>query len=285
MNGEGSLFSCIQPAGTAGAGAADLSRPVPPPPPRPRPAEAPASPAAPEAWVKKQEEARVEAERRLAELENLAAGLKKELEGSRSEAVKDREAYSAAAKLFRAEVSSLALRLSAAEKSLAAGPAPAVISLSAITGLEQRLREMEARFSEAMDLRLSRFDVSFEETARRSMLAQESAGGNNRRLDRMEERLARLTYIESRLAGSEQKYEHIRECAALTESLKVSVEELELSLGNILQKEAALKAENNKNGSELQSLSKQVGQLSALFNHFRSELSFLMPGRREAAGG
>jgi chromosome segregation ATPase len=285
MTGQDSLFSCIQPTGPLGAGDAALSRPAPPPPPRPRPAEAPASPAAPEAWVKKQEENSAAAVRRLAELENLVTGLKKELEESRSKAVADRESYCSSAKLFRAEVSSLALRLSAAEKSLAAGPAPAAISLSAITGLEQRLREMEARFSEALDLRLSRFDVSFEETARRSTLAQETAGGNNRRLDRMEERLARLTYIESRLTNSEQKYERICECAALTDSLKISVEELQLSLGSILQKEAALKAESNKNGSELQSLSRQVGQLSALFNHFRSELAFLMPGRREAAGG
>ncbi|PKM98911.1 MAG: hypothetical protein CVU79_01280 [Elusimicrobia bacterium HGW-Elusimicrobia-3] len=185
---------------------------------------------------------------------------------------------------MKQELSVLSRRLLAAEAavsrdSLRDGQA------SALEAADRRLKEAEARIGEEIERRFAGLDTAIFEIARKALTAKEAAAGNTRRLERLEERTARLTYIEKRLNSSENKFERICECEALAESLKVSVEEVERTLAEMLHKEASLAAENRKTASELQSLSAQVGQISALFNHFRSELSFLIPGRKDVAGG
>lgn len=235
-----------------------------------------------EARLNKSEEGRLAAESRLAELEKDFAAFKIEL-------VRTRESLAAgpgpaAIPELKQELSALSRRLSAAEAAVSRDSGHDG-QTSALETAERRLKEAETRLGEEIERRFAGFDTAIVEIARKAQTAKEAAAGNSRRLERLEERTARLTYIEKRLNSSENKFERICECEALSESLKVSVEEVERTLAEMLHKEASLAAENRKTTAELQSLSAQVGQISALFNHFRSELSFLIPGRRDVAGG
>lgn len=281
MSGTDSLFSCIQPAGEP-RGDARAPKPAPPPPPPPAPAAAQTRNSELEARLNKSEERRLAAENRLAELEKSVAALKTELARTR-ESLAAGPGPAALAEL-KQELAALARRLSAAE-TVASRDAGREGHGGAMAAAERRLKETEARLGEEIERRFAGLDTAIFEIARKALTAKEAAAGNTRRLERLEERTARLTYIEKRLNSSENKFERICECEALAESLKVSVEEVERTLAEMLHKEASLSAENRKTASELQSLSAQVGQISALFNHFRSELSFLVPGKKDMAGG
>lgn len=289
MSGAGSFFSCIRTPGEekdcaqadtrAGASPAPVNMSSAPPPPP----QTGGKILELEARLKQAEEKAQGSERRLAEMERLAAGLKAELQAAGNSAAES-VAGQAAAKELKARVLALEGRLTAAERAAAHGqrenerPAP-------MARIEERLGEMETAILAEADRRIAGMDVSVKEASSKAVIAQEASAGNARRLEKLEEKAARLAYIEKRLESAERRAERVCECEGLAESLKVSVEELERGLEAVLRKESSLSAENRQAAAELHSLSRQVGQLSALFNHFRSELSFLVPGRKDVAGG
>jgi len=154
--------------------------------------------------------------------------------------------------------------------------------------LENRLKscedKLEAGLANELKERFSTLDAAFGETARKAGLAQEIAAGGARRVEKLEERVARLPYLENRLKSSEDKLERIYDLEALTQSLNLSVEGMEKSFSAAMRESSLVSAEHKKICSDFESLSRQVKQLTALFNQFRTELAFLMPRKQESSG-
>lgn len=221
-----------------------------------------------------------EAERRLADLERTAAGLEESLEKEKNARAAAGQACAASLDPFREELSALARRLCAAEQQAAgAETARRAEQLQELAALRRQFQEAELRLLAELERRISGIDVSYGEAARKALAAHEAAGNAARRMAQLEEKLAGVVYLEKRLETAERKFGMLCECSALAETLKGSVEELEKGLGETIKREASLAAGNRKTDNELQSLSHQVAHLSALFNHFRTELAFLMPGK------
>lgn len=290
MTGGDSVFSCINQPGPReeAARGAPQSVPAPPQPPR-RDDELYAKVAALEAKMQKLEEAgsaaaaAVEglkaearaAQRRAAELERDAAELKR-ISGAGSLAVAQVKEELSALRGWAASLEEIARRLD-----------PSALSSVALSVdlLEGRLKNLESGLSNELKERFSVLDAAFGETARKAGMSQEMAAGSARRVEKLEERVSRLSYLESRLAGSEGKLERIYELDALSQSLKLSVEGMEKNFSAAMRESSLVSAGHKKICSDFESLAAQVRQLTALFNQFRTELAFLMPKKQESIGG
>ena len=304
MKSKDSLFSFLKPAEPPGEawGAAAAPAPVPPPgsPDRAKieelenrikKIEAAASGPAISDTAKINEleniikkcEAAPESVRR--ELEKMTLGLKREVEEVRAYALQENSRLEILSGRITAELSSLNSRLGAAEAAAchnaAAAPPPARTAVLT----EEEVFKLKAGVAEEVSRRLEAFDAALAETRRKALAALETSGGNMRRIDKLEEAGARSVYLEARLSGSEGKFERIYECEAAIQALKPSLEEMQKSLTGLSQRTAAVSAGQGKTASDLDSLSRQVGQLTALFNHFRVELAFLMPDKKAPAVG
>jgi len=291
-----SLFSVIKPHGPAvsagrdaGAVPSGAAAGAPPPAaagtqpstPEPLRKEERNVPRELETRLKKAEERAAAAEGRCAELAAAAGELKKATEEELRSLKEGGSVPERSLKLFRAEMAALALRLSAVEKADALSSTGGGMPAAELAGLEQRLRDMEARLHEGVSRRLSGMDTACGEALRNAMAAGESSSAALRRLEKNEERLARLSFIENRLDNLDRKLERVYEYEGMASALKAGIDELERTVSGIAQKEGKLEADYKKTESEFQTISHQVGQLSALFNHFRNELAFLMPGARK----
>ena len=136
-----------------------------------------------------------------------------------------------------------------------------------INRLERRLKSLEAGISGGPEKNIPATDsVPGEETP-----------GAARSGDKEEERLSRLPYLERRMARIEEKLERVDECDAAVKVMKAAVAAMEKNVDYILRESSAISGEQQKNYSGLETLTREVKQMGALFNHFRAELSSLLP--------
>lgn len=214
------------------------------------------------------------AQRRASELEREAEGLKK----------RD-ETFSLLMGQLREELAALRTRVGSVEKIICRLDPSNLNSVALSVGLlEGRLKNLEADLANEFKERFSALDAAFGEASLKAGLARETAYGSARCVEKMEERIARLPYLENRLNASEVKLERIYDLEVLSESLKVSVDGMVNKFSAAMRESAVMSVEHEKNCSDFESLSHQVKQLTALFNHFRSELSFLMPKKQGSIG-
>ena len=286
MTGEESVFFCIKHQAAPEETARDLPPPIPPPPPPPVPHTGPSSEryedlcakvAALEAKVNKLAEinsasvaaavglkAETQAvQLRCAGLEREVAELKKFIKDSVPDGRTGRDTVSTAAGEVTSGLSSLSLSVSL---------------------FEGRLKSIETGLANELKERFLILDSAFGEAGRKAVLAYETAAGSARRVEKMEERIARLPYLENRVNADAQKLERIYELEALSQSLKLSVEGMEKHFDAAMRDSAVMSAEHKKICSDFESLSHNVRHLTILFNQLRTELAFLMPKKRESVG-
>lgn len=293
MTDGDSIFFCLKPQSTPDEAAHRAPPSAPAPPPKQQ-EELCAKIAVLEAKIKKIEErdsaSVAAAERsksearasqlRCAELERLVAGFKKQIEDSVHSVMGTALSGIAHGK---EELGSLRARLVSVEEMLQRLDPSGLKSVSLSIGLfEGRLSSLEAGLAAELKERFLHLDSSFGETARKAGAAQETAAGSARRVEKLEERVAGLPYLESRLNAFEGKLESLYELEALAKFLKLSVEGMNGKLGAVMSGSAAISGENKKIRADFESLSRQVRQLTALFNQLRSELAFLMPKKQES---
>ena len=305
MNGEESVFSCIkqQDSHEGAASHAPASAPSSQPYRGSSPGQHDdlcAKVAALEAKIQKLEEINSAsaaaaaglksetqaAQLRSAELEREVTGLKKLVEVFTLERRAGRDAVSAATGHFKEELASYSSRIGSIEGVVRGLDPSSLNAVSLSVGLfEGRLKNIETGLANELKERFSLLDSACCETARKAVMAQETAAGSARRMEKVEEKIARLTYIENRVNAGAEKLERIYELEALSQSLILSVEGMEKHFSSSMRDSATLSAQNKKISSDFDSLSLNVKHLAALFNQFRTELAFLMPKTKETAGG
>lgn len=291
MTSGDSVFSCIKQQEIPEEAARHTPQysPAPPPPPQLKQQEdLCAKIAALEGKIKKLEErdaitsALIEgfkaevktAQRRADELERNASGWQKTI-----------ETLSAAMGQFKEETSALRMRTGSVEETLRRFDLSNSSSISlSVALLEGRLKNLEAGLANELKERFLTLDAAFRETSGKAGLAQETAMGSARRVEKLEERAARLPYLENRLNSYEGKLERLYDLDALSQSLKSSVEGMENNFNTSMHESASLSGEHKKICSDFESLSRQVKHFAALFNQLRTELSFLMPKKQESFG-
>lgn len=298
MSPGDSVFSCIHPHEEAQHYA------PPPPPPQPAPApvredKAALKVTALEARITKLEEcaaaaasaaevsrrqAQAAAER-AAELEEKLAEVTERLAAAAQSAGPD-GATAVEVTGLRHELSSYSQRMASAEEAVRCFDPAALNSIALSVRLfEGRLKSIETGFAEELHERFSALSSQAVEAARKAGLAQEMTGGVARRLEKLEENSARLPYIERRFSALESRLERIYELDALAQSLKLGVEGMEGKMGSALKESAAISGGQEKLSSDFETLSAQVRQMTALFNQFRTELSFLIPKKQKNSIG
>lgn len=290
MTGDNSLFSCIKP---------DEEPPrynPPPPPPAGRQEEASAQAvAALHARLKKLEEcaaattsaaeaAKAEAKAaqdRSVELEKRQTALNDRLR-SFMEGSLNFKPDQAELDTLKGEVTACAGRVASIEQDFHLLEPVGIKSISLrLRLLEGRLKSVEAGFNDELHERFSAVSLSAGESARKAALALQTAAAGALRLERLEELLVRLPYIDKRFAALETKLERLFELDALAQALKISVEGTEGKLVLAMKETAAISGGQKRLGSDFDSLSAQVRQMAALYNQFRTELSFLIPKKQE----
>ncbi len=190
------------------------------------------------------------------------------------------EASAAAAAALKAaeEAASSAARLRAELAELRQSSGQAAQSFSSGLGLvEDRVRHLQSGLAEELKARFAALDTALMDASRKAGLAQEASASAGRRVEKSEERLARLQYLESRVESNEGKLGKIYDLEALAQALRVSVEGMEKNFDAAMRASAVISAENKRLNSDFEGLSRQVRQLTALFNQLRAELAFLMP--------
>lgn len=302
MTEGNSVFSCINPQGGRNGEELHAPPPVPPLPPPPPPKQHEdlcAKVAALEAKIKRLEErdcaaaaaaegfkTEAQAARSSAvELEREISGLKKTIEDSCRNNRAGQDTTRIALGELKEELGSQRARVGSIDKIIGSLDPFNLSSLSLSIGLlEGRLKNLEVGLADEFKERFSTLDAAFGETARKAGLAQETAAGGARHIEKLEERVARLPYLENRLKSCEDKLERIYDMEALAQSLKSSVEGMEKSFSAAMRESSLVSAEHKKICLDFESLSRQVKQLTALFNQFRTELAFLMPKKQESSG-
>lgn len=289
MTSDNSLFSCIKPV-------EEPARYTPPsPPPAGRQEEAFAQvTAALQDRVKKLEDcttasasaaeaARAEAKAaqdRSAELEKRLAAINDSLRAFMDKSVNLRPDQ-AELDTLKGEITSCTGRMVSIEKDMHLLESDGIRSVSlSLRLLEGRFKSVEAGLNDELHERFSAVSLSVGESARKAALALETAAAGARRLEKLEELLVRLPYVENRFATLETKLERIYELDALAQALKMSVEGTEGKLALVMKEAAAISGGQKRLGADFESLSAQVRQMAALFNQFRTELSFLIPKKR-----
>lgn len=283
MTGEKSVFSFINQPDIPD----EAARPLPPPIPSP----VPPPPPCPGPLQKQYEElcAKLTAlEAKAIKLEEInsasaaaAVGLKAETQAAQLRCAGLERAVAGLKKLIEDFVPEH--RAGRDTVSAAAGRSSSLSSISLSVGLfEGRLNNIETGLANELKERFLILDSAFGEMARKAGLAQEIAAGSARRVEKMEERVARLPYLENRVNAGAQKLERIYELEALSQSLKLSVEGMEKHVDATMRDSAAMSAEHKKICSDFESLSHNVRHFTVLFNQLRTELAFLMPKRQES---
>jgi hypothetical protein len=183
-------------------------------------------------------------------------------------------------------LSSLQIRLATVEEAAGKllGEMSALVSVS-LAPVEGRLQSLEGGLVNELKERFAAIDPALREAAVKSRVAQETAAGLELRVAKFEEKLSQLPYLESRVNSSEEKAGCIYDIEAQNRSLGLRLEKMERDMHSVMREASAVMVENKRKGSELDSLAHKVSQMSALFNHFRSELAFLVPKGRESGGG
>lgn len=184
------------------------------------------------------------------------------------------------------KLAALEARLAALEELSArlGGETAGLVSVT-LAPLEGRLQSLEAGLANELKDRFGEVDSALRDAVVKARAAQEASAGAAQRMDKMDERLAQLPYLENRVGGIEEKSGRIYDVEAVNHSLELRMEKLERDVHNCLIEVSNSAVEGKRVSSELDSLSRTVSHLSALFNHFRSELAFLMPKIREGKGG
>jgi|GEM_PF-1750856 len=215
------------------------------------------------------------AQRRVAELERASAEFRKMS-----------EAFPLSLWQFKEEVTALRARAVSMEEIIRRLD-PSTLNAVALSVdlFEGRLKSLETGLANELKERFSALDAALSETSLKTGLAQEIAAGSARRVEKLGEMVVRLPYLENRLSSSEGKLERINELEALAQSLKLSVEGMENNFSASMRESVLISEEHKKILSDFESVSRQVKQLTALFNQFRTELAFLMPKKRESIGG
>lgn len=289
MSTEDSLFSCIKPK--------EKSEPhAMPPSPRPAPARPAEDPAAGlkariselVERLKKLEERNAElpSNDRVSVLERTISALSEKVgpglpAGNRDAGILEKQLGA-----LKEENSALASRIAALEAATAKKTEVRGAGTDLeLTALVERVKSIEKNLADELSRRFSGFDEAFSEVLRKALTAQETARGTMVRLEALEELSARLVYLENRLENAERRTGKFCESEAIAEALKVENERLEASLNELSKKSAVGAAERQRLASDLETLTAQFNQLSALFNHFRTELGFLVPKKKESAAG
>jgi len=223
------------------------------------------------------------AQRRAAELECGISALKKTIEDSGRDIRAGQDAARTAIGELKEDLNFQRAWVGSQDKIIRSMDSTGLNALSLSVGLlEGRLKNLETGLANELMERFSILDAAFGETARKAGLAQETAAGGARRVEKLEEQAARLPYLENRLKGSEDKLQRVYDVEALTQSLQSSVEGMEKNFSAAMRESALVSNEHKKICSDFDSLSRQVKQLTALFNQFRTELAFLMPKKQES---
>ncbi len=289
MTGEESVFSCVKRQDIPAEAARRAPPAAPPPPAQQQQSDSLDVKIADfDIKLKELEAASLTSAtsgRKVEHLEKTIAELGGILEGYRLKNQDEKDAFIPYLEQLRKDISAVCYRLAAVEGSGQRFAAADLTGISVNVNLfERRLKKLETGISSELAERFSALDSAFGETSRKAGLAHETAFGNARRVDKVEERVARLAYVESRMISIEGKLERINECDALVQALRVSVEGMEKNVNFVLHEAAGISGEQNRIGSDFESLSRQVKQLTALFNHFRRELAFLIPKKQESGG-
>lgn len=220
---------------------------------------------------------------RVAALENRLEALSKELQDLRAGLDAAAARAQLAAEALKAELRSQVSRAAADfEASLAKREAATPVN---VAFLETRIKHLEDGIAEELDKRFSILDAAQGDARRKALTAHEAAFGAIRRLDKLEESTSRLAYLEKRVDGEGVKIDRIYACEASLEAMKAVQQEAQSTMQELLRRFAVVSAGHDKGLSDMESFSRQLAHLSALLNHFRTELGFLMPGRKESAGG
>lgn len=304
MTSGDSLFSCIKPPHGADDCEAGPGQPHPPAPPVPAPTrqveDLTARIAELEDKIKKLEAKNSApvpaaadglktdlqaAQGRISGLERVVAGFQQAAEGAAREKQAKKEAAAPALEQVGADLAALRTRAVAVEEICRRIDLAELDGVSAgIAAFEKRLSNLESGVVSELEARFSTLDSAFGKVVRKANVSHETAAGCARRVDKLEERLARLSYLENRLGSNEGKLERLYDLEAIVQALKVSVESAENDFGQVMREAAGISAEHKKIRSDFESISCQVKHLTALFNHFRAELSFLIPKNTENAG-
>lgn len=179
---------------------------------------------------------------------------------------------------------SLALAESRHSQQEGMASAQALNSLSLNFGvLDGRLKNLEAGMEEDLKRRFSALDAMVGDAVRKAGLAGEIGASVARRADKLDAAVSRFSSLEQRISGSEERLGSLYELEALAQSLKLSVSGMETNFEAAMRSCSQTAAGNKKLASDFEALSRQVTQLSALFNQLRTELAFLL-GRKGGSG-
>ena len=225
------------------------------------------------------------AQSRISELESASDGFRKTIEELRAEKASALEPVLRTLEQLREEMSELRSKAGAADE---LGRRLDSANLEGVTVglglLEGRMKNLEAGVVSQLNERFSALETSFGEVVRKANLAHETAAGSARALEKLEERAANLAYLENRLTVNEGKFADLYDLEAVVRGLKVSVESLENNFSEVMREAARVSSESKRLRADLEPLSHQVKHLTVLFNHFRTEFSFLISKKAESAG-
>jgi len=170
----------------------------------------------------------------------------------------------------------------AQEERLASDKALSALSLN-FGLLDGRIKNLEAGLEEDLKRRFSAIDAMAGEAGRKAGLAAEIGSSVARRADKLDAAVSKLSSMERRICDTEERLKSLYDVEALVQSLNLSVSGMHKSFDAAMRTCSQTAAGNKKLGSDLEALSRQVLQLSALFNQLRTELAFLL-GRRSETG-
>jgi len=226
-----------------------------------------------------------DAQNRISGLESAAAGFQKTIEELRGAGTAAQETVMRALEQLKEEMTALRSRTAEAEGS---GRRLVAADLDAVTVglglLEGRMKNLEAGVVSQLNERFSSLETAFGEVARKANMAHETAAAGARSVEKLEERAANLAYLENRLSLNEGKFEKLYDLEAVVKALKVSVESLENNFTEVMREAQRVSLDTKKCRADLEPLSHQVKHLTVLFNHFRTEFSFLLSKKAESAG-
>lgn len=265
MAGNDSIFSFLKGAPGPGDG---QQAPFPPPSATP----IPPVPACPPAVVG-----------RLEELGSALASMALKIEALEKRGVEPPKGHSVLPEPLLGRLSALEIRLAAAEKAASVtGMSSNRLSLEMDRLVEQSMGALRVNLIAELDGRIVKQHSSVPGALNKAAVAYELASGVMRRLEKLEERLARAAYAETRLDRIEAKFEGFCECEAAVEGLKVELGRIQGTVSDVAHLASVQAGEQKKVEAEFDAMSRQLAQLSALFNHFRVELGLLLSERRQA---
>lgn len=213
-------------------------------------------------------------QQRVLALERFVVELQKFVEAAGRNAQAEKAAGKQELGKFRGELEALRAKEDSAE----------TLNRGLTEATERSLKNFEAGVLGELRERLLALDTASGEITHKANLISATTAGNAHRIDKLEERAASVKYLENRLEGNERKFEKLYELEAVVQAVKVGMESLENKFGVLAGDTAGMTAEHQSIRSDFESTAHQVKQLTALFNYFRTELSFLLPKKKESVG-